>query len=85
MPSDPYPGKYQIIPPIVVTITREDGLLFGQVSGFPKSQIYLRPDGEFFFKEVDVQVRFLRDEQDRVNGLVLRRNGFDLPAARKIE
>src|SRR5204863_3225863 len=47
---DRYAGRYQLAPAVVITISREDTHIYGQLTGQPKLEIF--PGGEqgYFFK-----------------------------------
>lgn len=79
-----YTGEYRFAPFIGVTITEEADALYAQVSGFPRSQIYPSATDEYYFKEVNVQIRFNRDSSGRVVDLVMVRDGHKLPRARRV-
>lgn len=48
----------------------------------PAVRIYPEAEDEFFYRQVDAQLSFVRDEQGNVASLVLHQNGGDLPAKR---
>lgn len=81
---DQYIGRYQFAPFIRITISTDAMGLLGQVTGFPKGQ--LRPIGvdEFKFEQVNANIRFTRDATGKINGLIMQRDGIQLPPARRL-
>ena len=64
-----------------MTVTREGKLLFAQLSGQPKFEIFPRSETEFFWKVVDAQVTFVKDEKGKVTKAIHHQGGrtFDAP------
>jgi CubicO group peptidase (beta-lactamase class C family) len=66
---DAYVGKYDYGQgKVVLTVTREGSQLFGQLTGQPKFEIFAKSPTEFFWKVVNAQIAFVKDE----NGKVIR-------------
>ncbi|WP_287131066.1 DUF3471 domain-containing protein [Candidatus Cyanaurora vandensis] len=84
MPAEEYTGTYRFVPFVEIQVTSEGSALFAQVTGFPKAQLERAENGEYFFKEVDAQITFVRNGQDQVHSLLLRRNGTQFPPARRV-
>ena len=76
---DKYVGQYQL-PNTIITITNENGRLMWQAFGQPKVELFAESETDFFVKISDVQVRFIKDAQGRVTGLVRNRGGVDTTA-----
>jgi len=81
---DQYIGRYQFAPFIQIVISAEGVELFGQVTGFPKGQLQPTGMGEFKFEQVNASIRFTRDAKGIVNGLIMQRDGIQLPPARRL-
>lgn len=60
-----YVGRYDY-QAAVMTISVEGDTLQAQLSGQPKFQIFPKAKDEFFWKVVDAQIAFVRDEQGKV-------------------
>jgi hypothetical protein len=75
-------GRYQAAPGVELTISREGEMLFAQLTGQPKFQIFAEGPNDYFLKIVDAQLTFQLDEKGHPAGLVLHQNGRDLPAKR---
>jgi len=75
-----YVGKYELAPGVVFDITLQDGQLTAQLTGQPRFPIYAKSQTEFFYKVVDAQITFLKDEQGKATALVLHQFGIDRTA-----
>jgi D-alanyl-D-alanine-carboxypeptidase/D-alanyl-D-alanine-endopeptidase len=67
---------------IVFTIARAGAGLTAQIAGQPSARIYASAKDKFFFRVVEAQIDFTRDESGKVNALILRQNGQTLVAVR---
>jgi D-alanyl-D-alanine-carboxypeptidase/D-alanyl-D-alanine-endopeptidase len=74
-----YTGKYQIAPSMSMTITRDGGRLFTQITGQQPFELFAESAKEFFLKEVDAQLTFRTDEQGNATEVVLHQAGRDMP------
>jgi D-alanyl-D-alanine-carboxypeptidase/D-alanyl-D-alanine-endopeptidase len=79
--SAAYAGKYQLTPNFTLTVTSERGSLFLQATGQPRFELFAESEANWFLKEVDAQVTFVK-EAGKVNQLILHQNGADMPAHR---
>ena len=70
-----YVGEYEIQPGFVLTITEEDGSLFGQATGQPKFGLKAVSTTEFSVEEVDAKITFHRDVDLKINLLKLHQGG----------
>ncbi len=85
IPLDPkvmekYVGEYQIGTNIVVTITLEGGKLMGQLGGQGKFSLLPESETEFYSKDVNAQVIFIRSAAGLVTGFTLKQGGANTPA-----
>jgi hypothetical protein len=71
---DDYVGQYDYHPAIM-TISKEQDRLFAQLTGQPKFEIFAKSDNEFFWKVVEAQITFMRNEQGQVTHAVHRQGG----------
>lgn len=71
-----YVGKYQLLPTFAITVTLEDGKLMAQATGQQKFQIYAEKEAFFFYKVVDAQLEFLKDNNGIVTEMILHQNGM---------
>lgn len=65
---DDYVGQYDY-GGAVMTVTRDGGKLMAQLTGQPNFQIFPSGDDKFFWKVVNAQAEFQRDDDGRVTGV----------------
>ncbi|MDJ0916506.1 MAG: serine hydrolase [Woeseiaceae bacterium] len=68
-------GGYLLAPGLVITITANDAQLYAQLTGQPAFPVFAYEPDKFFFKVVDAQLIFERDEAGAVSGVILNQNG----------
>jgi len=74
---DDYVGQYAYA---IVTVTREGDRLFAQLRGQRKFEIFPKSETEFFWKVVDAQVTFVKNEAGVVVKAIHRQHGeFEAP------
>ena len=78
-----YAGEYELKPDLIISVTVEKDQLFLQATGQPRIQAFPSSETEFFLKDVEVQISFVKNE-GRVTQLILHQGGTDAPA-RKIK
>ncbi len=79
---DAYVGRYELSPTFILRITKEGKRLYVQATGQPKAELFPEAETDFFIKEVDAQITFVKDEQGQVNQLILHQSGQTLSAKR---
>lgn len=73
-------GKYELAPGFLLTVSRENNQLKGQVTGQAAYPLFARSMNEFFFKVVDAQITFNANaEGTATESLVLHQNGQNIP------
>jgi hypothetical protein len=77
-----YVGTYQLAPRLNMMITVEGGQLMAQVSGQGKAPLFAGSSDKFFYKVVDAEIEFTKDEKGTIVGLILHQNGRDMKAPR---
>ncbi|MEE4329343.1 MAG: serine hydrolase domain-containing protein, partial [Wenzhouxiangella sp.] len=80
---DDYIGQFALTPQLTFVVRRggEAGLEV-QVTGQPFVSVYPAGDDVFFYKVVDAELHFQRDDQDRVDALVLHQGAIEQRAER---
>jgi CubicO group peptidase (beta-lactamase class C family) len=80
---DRYTGSYELIPGVLVNVTREGNLLMTQATG-DNSMVAIFPESatKFFFRNSDKEVTFVTDAQGRATGMIVHQNGMDREAKR---
>jgi CubicO group peptidase (beta-lactamase class C family) len=79
---DAYVGKYELVPNFIVTITEEGGKLLGQATGHPQVELFPESENEFFVREFDAKIRFVKGNKGQVTHAVVSLNGWDTEARR---
>ena len=72
---DDYVGRYTVHPRLVLVVTREGNKLMIEQPGGGKLQVLPESDSKFFFRVMDGQISFIRDEDGKVNKLILHQFG----------
>jgi CubicO group peptidase (beta-lactamase class C family) len=77
---DAYVGQYDFKMG-VLTVTKEGNRLLAQMTGQPKFEIFPRSETEFFWKVVNAQITFMKNEKGEVVKAILRQAGseFEVP------
>ena len=78
-----YVGTYRLAPDFALVITVENGALYAQATNQPKFRLWAESETDFFLKEVDAQVTFVRGADGKATQLVLHQGGQDMPAPRE--
>lgn len=73
-------GEYELAPGAVVTIRKEGERLMARLTGQSFLEIFPEAETEFFYKDVDAQITFVKDGQGSVIELVLHQSGRDMRA-----
>ncbi len=72
-----YIGEYPINPSVKFTIRLGDENLEAMLTGQPFFPIFPKGDDRFFYKVVDAEIQFERDEEGNVDALVLYQGGIE--------
>jgi hypothetical protein len=79
-----FAGEYELRPDFIVTVTVEKDQLFVQATGQPRLQALPSSETEFFLKDVEAQISFVKNAEGRITQLIIHQGGADAPA-RKIK
>ncbi len=74
---DAYVGRYELTPLAVLDVRRDGDRLMAQLTGQGAYRLYPEATDEFFYRVVDAQITFQRDDDGQVVALVLHQNGQD--------
>jgi CubicO group peptidase (beta-lactamase class C family) len=66
----------------ILTVTRDGAHLFAQLTNQPKFEIFPKSPDEFFWKVVNAQITFVKDERGKVTKAIHHQNGRTLEAPR---
>ena len=75
-----YIGEYELFPGFILTISLENNQLMGQGTGQPKVEMKAVTDSVFAVPVADATIIFSRDENNKVNQLLLKQGGQDMKA-----
>lgn len=78
-----YIGVYTLAPGFEIAITQDGDALYAQATGQKKLRLYAERKDFFFFKVVDAQISFMRNDANVVDKLGLRQNGRIMNAPKK--
>ncbi|WP_348252713.1 DUF3471 domain-containing protein [Trichocoleus desertorum] len=77
---DEYVGRYELAPNFILTITKEHDRLYAQATGQSQVELFAETETQFFIREVDAQITFIRDPQGPVKHLILQQAGQEITA-----
>lgn len=72
---DAYVGEFKMEPNFVITFTKENDKLFAQPQGQPKFELLPMSDTEFFVREFEAELGFLKNAKGKVDEVILHQNG----------
>ena len=72
---DSYTGLFEFQPHLTVTVSRDGNRLFGQPPGQVRNELIPRSEGEFYLKEEDAQITFVKDESGNVTHMLFLKDG----------
>ncbi len=75
-----YVGEYELAPNVIISITKENDKIYAQLTGQDKYEIFPKSEIEYFYKIVDADITFEKDEKGNVIKLTLHQNGQNMPA-----
>ncbi|MGI8510746.1 MAG: serine hydrolase [Gemmatimonadaceae bacterium] len=77
-----YAGLYQLAPNVSIDVTLSGGALYGHIAGQPTYRLWPETATDFYLKDVDAQITFVRDAHGAVTGLILHQVGENTPASK---
>ena len=80
-----YVGEYEFGPDRTLTITLENGHLWGQPTGQPKRQLFAETQAKFFLKDLPVELTFEKDAKGVVSGFVMDQEGRPQRKSKKLK
>lgn len=78
-----YPGTYELSPQLSIVVTLENGVLMAQVSNQRKLPVFPESETVFFYKAVEAQLEFFKNEKGEVTHLVLHQGGREMKGTKK--
>ncbi len=77
-----YLGKYELMPAFIVTITREGSQLKAQATGQPIFDVFPKSDHVFYFKVVEAQLTFNKNDEGKITSVTLLQGGQEITGKR---
>jgi CubicO group peptidase (beta-lactamase class C family) len=77
---DAYLGEYEVVRNLFVTVTREEGKLMAQATGYSKVEFFPESEIEFFAKLLDAQIMFVGDVDGKITHARITLNGHEMQA-----
>lgn len=74
---DQYTGKYKLNDKLIVTIYKENNKLLAQPTGQARLQLEAIATDEFFIKEANIKLKFIKDPDGKVTTIRLNENGVN--------
>ncbi len=81
---DAYVGRYELSAGVFFTIRRDGDRLMAQLTGQDSLEIFPESETEFFYKVVNAQLTFVKNDKGEVIALILHQNGQH-PAAMRVK
>lgn len=75
-------GRYALAPQVILTVTRQEGRLFAQMTGQPRFEIFPQSSTEVVWTVVPAKASFVLGADGKAVSLVLHQAGRSLPASR---
>jgi CubicO group peptidase (beta-lactamase class C family) len=78
-----YVGAYELSPELSIVVTLEGSQLMAQATNQRKVPIFPESETRFFYKIVDAQIEFFKNDQGQITHLVLHQGGRDINGPKK--
>ncbi len=79
-----YTGRYQLNPGFILTVSARDNRLFVRATAQPELEVFPESETKFFYKAVNAQITFVRNDNGAVEKMILHQHGQDIDA-KKLE
>lgn len=77
-----YVGVYELAPNFRALVTLEGNQLMVQATAQPKLPVYASSETKFFYKVVEAEIEFFKNDKGVVDRMVLRQNQQEMPGPR---
>ncbi|NJM44960.1 MAG: serine hydrolase [Alkalinema sp. RU_4_3] len=74
-----YVGNYELTPEFSIAITQDQDRLYLQATGQSKVELFAETPTHFFLTVVEAKITFIKDDQGKIDRLILDQNGQRLP------
>ncbi|WP_010248813.1 serine hydrolase [Acetivibrio cellulolyticus] len=73
-----YVGEYELMKGFAITVSTDGEHLYAQATGQEQYEIFAQSETEFFYKVVDAELSFVKNDEGKVTGLLLKQGGQNL-------
>jgi CubicO group peptidase (beta-lactamase class C family) len=77
-----YEGQFQLAPSFIITIRVDGNKIFAQATGQSEFEIFPSSETKFYYKVVNAQIEFVKNDESNFNKLILYQNNREMPAER---
>lgn len=77
-----YMGQFQLAPNFIITIRVDGDKIFAQATAQQEFEIFPTSETKFYYKVVNAQIEFVKNEKSDFNKLILYQNNREMPAER---
>ena len=77
-----YAGEYQLFPNFIITIRVDENKIFAQATGQAEFEIFPTSETKFYYKVVNAQIEFFKNDEGDFNKLILYQNNQEMPGER---
>ncbi len=74
-----YAGEYQLFPNFAIIIRAEGNKIFAQATGQAEFEIFPSTETRFYYKVVNAQIEFFKNEDGDFNKIILYQNNQEMP------
>ncbi len=77
-----YMGQFQLAPNFIITIRVDGDKIFAQATAQQEFEIFPTSETKFYYKVVNAQIEFVKNEKGDFSKLILYQNNREMPAER---
>ncbi len=78
-----YVGAYTLMPNLILTVSKENGHLYAELTGQPKFRVFPESETRFFYRVVDAVLEFQVAESGEVKGVKLFQGGMTIEGEKR--
>jgi len=80
-----YVGKYELVPGFILTVSKDSNQLKAQATGQPEFSVFPKSDNVFYYKVVEAQLTFNRNENGVIESVTLLQGGQEMVGKKLME
>jgi hypothetical protein len=77
-----YVGDYELAPGFILTVSRSDNRLLVKATGQQELPVFAKSKNEFYYKAVEAQLTFNKNEDGKVESVTLHQGGREIVGKR---